>query len=97
MGNAIGILLSLGIPLLLLILGLLIGSSVEAAHLRRLAVREQALSQIVVSDLKRLPANWRASEAVLVAGEAVVATGGVPKEVPFGVAALLWHDRALEV
>ncbi len=63
-----------GVPLIMLLLGLVIGSSVEAAHLRRLAVAERALSKILVSDLKRLPANWDASGAMLVTGEAVIAT-----------------------
>jgi uncharacterized protein YbjQ (UPF0145 family) len=74
MGEAIDIVLYVGVPVLLLILALVIGKSVEAAHFHRLAVREQALSQIMVTDLKRLPANWQASDALLVNGEAVVAT-----------------------
>ena len=62
------------LPVILLILGLVVGSSVEASHLRRLAVSERALSHIMVSDLKRLPANWDASGGVLVVGETVIAT-----------------------
>ena len=67
-------LVALGITLLLLILGLVIGSTVESSHFRRLARREQALSRIVLSNLKRLPANWRAADGMLVTGEAVIAT-----------------------
>lgn len=59
---------------ILLILGLAIGSTVESSHFRRLAAREQDLSHLVVSDLKRLPANWVASDGTLVTGEAVIAT-----------------------
>lgn len=64
----------LGMTVVLLILGLVIGSSVESSHFRRLARREQALSNIMVSDLKWLPENWQASDGVLVVGEAVIAT-----------------------
>ncbi len=63
-----------GVPLALLILGLVVGGAIEASHLRRLDRDEQALSQIVVSDLRWLPPNWRASDGVLVIGEAVIAT-----------------------
>ena len=64
----------LAATLVLLILGFWIGRSVESSHFRRLADREQALAELVVSNLKRLPANWRVSDAVLVTGEAVIAT-----------------------
>ena len=67
-------LLYLVAPLLLLILGLVIGGAVESAHFRRLRVAEEALSGIALSDMKRLPPNWQVSEAVLVTGEAVIAT-----------------------
>ena len=67
-------LVAIGVTAALLILGLVIGSTVESAHFRRLALREQALSHIAVSDLRRLPPNWQASEATLVTGEAVIAT-----------------------
>jgi len=58
----------------LLIIGLVVGRSVEAAHFRRLAVAEQGLSAILLSDMKRLPANWKATDAVLVVGAVVIAT-----------------------
>jgi len=52
-----------------------IGRAVERAHFRRLAAGEAELAeQIVLSDLKRLPSNWRARGATLVTGEAVIAT-----------------------
>ena len=63
-----------GVPLVLLILGLVIGGAIEASHMRRLDREEQALSQIVMSNLRWLPPNWRASDGVLVTGEAVIAT-----------------------
>ena len=74
MENVIIILLYIGVPLLLLLLGGVIGGAVESAHFRRLDAREQGFSDILLSDTKRLPAGWRASDAVLVNGEAVIAT-----------------------
>jgi len=64
----------LAFSLILLVLALLIGKSVERAHFRHLEIREQELSGIVVSDMKRLPADWRATEGILVTGAAVIAT-----------------------
>jgi uncharacterized protein YbjQ (UPF0145 family) len=66
----VGLVLSLG----LLVICFAIGTSIEQAHFRRLEAAEYQLSGIAVSDMKRLPVNWRAAQPVLVAGEAVVAT-----------------------
>jgi uncharacterized protein YbjQ (UPF0145 family) len=73
-GPLIGFLLVFGLPLGLLLAGLIIGSTIESSHFRRLARWEQQLSGIMISDMKRLPPNWRPSEATLVTGEAVIAT-----------------------
>jgi uncharacterized protein YbjQ (UPF0145 family) len=72
--DTIGTLLYLAVPLVLVFLGLVIGSGVESIHFRRLALREHALSGITASDLKRIPANWDVSDPVLVTGEVVIAT-----------------------
>jgi len=74
MDEVIPILLYTVLPLLLLVAGLVIGSSIESAHLRRLAVRENELAGILVSAMKWLPENWQASEPALVVGEVVIAT-----------------------
>lgn len=58
----------------LLIIGFVVGRSVEAAHFRKLAAAEQSLSDILLSDMKRLPANWKAADPVLVVGAVVIAT-----------------------
>lgn len=58
----------------LLVGGFIFGRLVELAHLRRLAIEEEELSDIMVTDLRRLPANWNASHAVLVTGTCVIAT-----------------------
>jgi uncharacterized protein YbjQ (UPF0145 family) len=74
MGEMIQLLLSIGIPLVLLAAGLLIGGAIERAHLRRLDQREQELSGILVSDMRWLPAGWQVSDGHLVVGQAVIAT-----------------------
>ena len=74
MENAIAILISLFGGVGLLFVAYLVGSSVEAAHFRKLAQWEQELSGIMVSDMKRVPPNWHVAEASLVVGEAVIAT-----------------------
>ena len=74
MGDLIDIILAFGVPAILLLLGLVIGSAIESAHFRRLAVEEQSLANIMVSDLKRLPENWEVSGASLVVGQVVIAT-----------------------
>ena len=65
---------SVAIPAVLLVAGLVIGNSIESAHFNRLAIREAELAGILVSNVKRLPENWNAGGAVLVTGEAVIAT-----------------------
>jgi uncharacterized protein YbjQ (UPF0145 family) len=67
-------LLYFGVPLMLLIVGLVVGGTVEAAHFRRLARQERELSGIMLSDMKQLPPNWQATDPELVTGVAVVAT-----------------------
>lgn len=59
---------------MLLIVCYAIGTSIEQAHLRRLDAAELELAGIAMSNMKRLPSNWRATQPVLVAGEAVIAT-----------------------
>ena len=66
--------LGVGIPAALLLGGLIIGSSIESAHFRSLALREAELAGVLVSNIKYLPENWDARDAVLVTGEAVIAT-----------------------
>jgi len=74
MENLILVILYTATPLVLLLLGLIVGGAVESAHFRRLDRWEQDLSGIMMSDMKHLPPNWRVSDAVLVCGEAVMAT-----------------------
>ncbi len=74
MDGVIELVVYLGLPLLLLVTAQLIGGAVESAHFRYLERRERALSGILVSDMKRLPSSWQASDPAVVVGEAVIAT-----------------------
>lgn len=73
-GNLIVLFFSISIPVAMLVGTYLIGGAIERSHLRRLAQEEQSFSDILLSDLRSLPPNWDASDAMLVAGEAVIAT-----------------------
>lgn len=70
----VNVLLTFGVALILLVLGGVIGAVVESAHFRRLDARERGFADILVSDMRKLPPGWQASDAVLVNGEAVIAT-----------------------
>ena len=74
MEEALGLLITIVLSALPLFAGWLIGRTVERAHFRRLAQAEHQLSGIMISDMKRLPPNWRPTEATLVVGQAVIAT-----------------------
>lgn len=74
MDNAIEIVVGLVGGVGILLVAYVVGTSIEAAHFRKLAQWEQELSGIMVSDLKRVPPNWHVAEASLVVGEAVIAT-----------------------
>jgi uncharacterized protein YbjQ (UPF0145 family) len=49
------------------------GSLTESAHFKRLAVEERELSDITVSDMRRLPPNWTARNPVFVCENVVIA------------------------
>jgi len=74
MMNEINFVLQVGIPVALIAVGFVVGRTVEVAHLKRLDRAEGELSHIMISDMKRLPSNWHATEARLVTGTAVIAT-----------------------
>ncbi|MGB2984583.1 MAG: YbjQ family protein [Phycisphaerae bacterium] len=57
-----------------LILGLSVGTLVERAHFKRLERREKALSDMLVTDTRSLPAGCSAQTFGLVVGEVVVAS-----------------------
>ncbi len=75
MEHFIGLLVQLGVPLCLLLLGFGIGATTERRHLSSLKRREEALADMLVTDLKRFPGGADASAGVLmVSGEAAIAT-----------------------
>ncbi len=58
----------------LLILGFSVGTLVERAHFKRLAVREAALKDMMVTDVRTLPSGRDAKLCGLVMGEVVIAS-----------------------
>ncbi len=58
----------------LLILGFSVGTVVERAHFRRLRRREQALRDVLVTDVQTLPAGCVMQRCGLVVGEVVIAS-----------------------
>jgi uncharacterized protein YbjQ (UPF0145 family) len=69
------VLFQIGIPLGLLLLGWLAGRAAEAAHLRKLTIRETELSSILVTNIKSFPGGMDpASVPTLVRGEVVIAS-----------------------
>jgi len=69
-----GILLGFLFFLVLIAIGFFIGSRNERQHFARLEEAEAKFADITVSDIKTIPANWNASQPVLVTGSVVVAT-----------------------
>jgi uncharacterized protein YbjQ (UPF0145 family) len=60
-------------PFLIFIAGCIIGCLTESAHYKKLARDEQELSDVMVSDMKVLPANWNASNPVFVCENVAIA------------------------
>jgi uncharacterized protein YbjQ (UPF0145 family) len=71
----ITILIYAGPPLFLLLVGICFGRLAEAGHFRRLARREAATAEMLVTDIKTFPNGFDPShQGVLVSGQAVIAT-----------------------
>lgn len=62
------------IPLFLVIMGLIIGKGVEMHHFRRLDEREKEFQNVIMTNLKTIPAQFANSQPYLVMGSAVIAT-----------------------
>lgn len=60
--------------LLLLLLGLFVGKALEVRHFRKLDEREAELQDIIVTNLKTVPAEYENARPFLVMGSAVIAT-----------------------
>lgn len=62
------------VVLVLIALGYTSGRIVERRHLARLALREEELADIAVSEIRHLPPNWQVDDSFLVTGTCVIAT-----------------------
>lgn len=74
MADLINLLLNLVIFLVLLCCGLFVGKYMERKHIRALNIKERELSDIRISDLRKIPANWKVEKSFLVTGSVVIAT-----------------------
>ena len=75
MGAVIEIAFGIGIPLLLLALGLFVGRHTERKHFRSIEQRERQMSDMLVTQLKSFPATAPGDRpACLVVAEVVIAT-----------------------
>ena len=66
--------LSVGIPLILILLGFIVGGVIERAHFKKLAKREEALAHLVATNLKRVPEGKKVRELHLVKGDVVISS-----------------------
>ncbi|MHC4385704.1 MAG: YbjQ family protein [Planctomycetota bacterium] len=67
-------LMQLIIPLMLVLIGLLIGKGIELHHFKKLDQRECQFSNMIITNLKTIPAEFEATQPFLVMGSAVIAT-----------------------
>ena len=65
---------NLMLPLLLILVGLIVGKSVEMYHFRKLNEREAEFTDIIVTNLKTVPPQYQNTQPFLVMGSAVIAT-----------------------
>ncbi len=68
------VIIQFGTLAVLLTLGFTVGSWVERAHFKRLAIREQAVRDILVTDLRSVPPDCDVKAFGLVTGEVVIAS-----------------------
>ncbi len=62
------------IPLSFVLLGLIIGKGIELHHFRKLDERETEFQDMMITNLKTIPAQYANSQPYLVMGSAVIAT-----------------------
>ena len=71
----VDIIINLSIPIILILLGLIIGKATERRHFRNLDNRENKLSHILVTDIKTFPGKVdNAYPPILLLGQTVIAT-----------------------
>jgi uncharacterized protein YbjQ (UPF0145 family) len=75
MEEGVVIALQLAIPVFLLVMGVVVGTAREKAHLGQLKRREEATAGMLVTDIKTFPGGAEVSHgATMVIGQAVIAT-----------------------
>ncbi len=67
-------LIQFALPVALILVGVFAGKWTERRHFRRLAVRESALKDMLVTDTRSLPAGCTVRNKSMVVGEVVVAS-----------------------
>lgn len=75
MEGVVGLLAQLGIPLGLILLGLIAGRAVERAHFSELRRREEEVAHMLVSDIRTFPGGVDTSlQPEMIISQAVIAT-----------------------
>lgn len=72
MGDIIIGFIYIGMPVLLLGLGFIVGSTVEKNHIKDLDQREEVYRGIMQMNIKRVPSNWKVTQGTMVQGQAVI-------------------------
>lgn len=67
-------LIILSIPIVLILVGLIVGKGVELHHFRQLDIAEARYRDMIVTNLKTVPPQYADSQPFLVMGAAVIAT-----------------------
>lgn len=70
----IGLLFQIGIPLLLLALGLFVGGYIERKHFENLEEREAATADMLVTQIKTFPAMGFDKQPTVLCGEVVISS-----------------------
>ncbi len=75
------------LPFLFFAVCCVVGTMTENAHFKQLAVDEQELSDIAISDMKTLPPNWKATKPMFLCENVVIANDSLKT--------FLWQYRKL--
>ena len=66
------VLIPLAFMAVLLVIGFVVGGSLEAAHFKDIRRREHELLDVIATTLEEAPESWRALDAQLVTGNVVI-------------------------
>jgi len=70
----VDLVLQVGIPVFLIVLGFVVGRWRERRHFRSIVRREREMADMAGTNLKRVPDGYRATGSILCTGDVVVAT-----------------------